>query len=115
MVGHIFASALATFVFVCSLPFAYDGLINLAAGLTKLKYEQVDVLGQLPSWKPGGLLTTWVICGVIGGGLYLLNRWAFEHLSLENSGDFSAFRSGAEPSWAFQLFSNCCNLLFTIW
>ena len=41
-VGHVFASALATFVFVCSLPFAYDGLINLA-GLTKLKYEQVDV------------------------------------------------------------------------
>ncbi len=93
-VGHIFASALATFVFVCSLPFAYDGLINLAAGLTKLNYEQVDVLGQLPSWKPGGLLTTWVICGVIGGGLYLLNRWAFEHLSLENSGDFFRF-----PQW----------------
>ncbi|WP_249214857.1 ABC-2 transporter permease [Lactiplantibacillus plantarum] len=73
-VGHVFASVLATFVFTCSLVFAYDGLISLVAGLTNLKYRQVDILGQLPSWKPVGLLTVWVICSVIGGGLYLLNR-----------------------------------------
>ena len=62
-VGHVLASALAGFIFSCSLVFAYNGLINIVAGVTSSKYHQVDVL----------------------------NQWAFEHLSLENSRDFFRF------------------------
>ncbi|MDY1543281.1 acetoin ABC transporter permease [Lactiplantibacillus pentosus] len=90
-VGRVFASALATFVFTCSLPFAYDGLINIVAGVTGQTYRQADILGTLSSQHPSGLLIVLVICGVISGSLYWLNQWAFDHLSLENGQDFFRF------------------------
>ncbi|RDG11558.1 acetoin ABC transporter permease [Lactiplantibacillus paraplantarum] len=93
-VGHVFASVLAAFIFTCSLVFAYDGLINVIAGLTGLKYRQVDVLGRLQGHQLSGVLTILALCLVISGCLYWLDQWAFEHLSLESSQDFFRF-----PQW----------------
>lgn len=90
-VGHILASALAAFVFTCSLIFAYDGVTNLLSGMLGVSYRQVAWLDHLnwDHWR--GMLLTLVICVVLIGLLYWLNRWAFEHLSLENSREFFRF------------------------
>ncbi|WP_318767253.1 acetoin ABC transporter permease [Lactiplantibacillus carotarum] len=90
-VGHLFASVFAAFIFGLSLIFAYNGIINLIAGVLRVKYRQVDLLNNL---DPGTWLDMGVILGaalIIGSGLYWLNRWGFEHLSLENSREFFRF------------------------
>lgn len=90
-VGHVLASALAGFIFSCSLMFAYDGVINIMAGVTGSKYRQMDILSRLNGDHWSGLLTIVVICLVLSSLLYWLNQWAFDHLSLENSRDFFRF------------------------
>ncbi|WP_048000925.1 hypothetical protein [Lactiplantibacillus herbarum] len=90
-VGHVMASALAGFIFSCSLVFAYNGLINIVAGVTGSKYHQVDVLNQLNGDHWSGLVTIAIICLGLSAFLYWLNQWAFEKLSLENSRDFFRF------------------------
>ncbi|RRK11267.1 acetoin ABC transporter permease [Lactiplantibacillus garii] len=90
-VGHVFASAFAGFVFCCSLIFAYNGVINLIAGITRSSYRQVDVLNRVSEGAWSGLI---IIIGagiVFGGFLYWLNAWGFDHLSLENSREFFRF------------------------
>jgi len=90
-VGHVLASALAGFIFSCSLVFAYNGLINIVAGVTGSKYHQVDLLNRLNGDHWSGMVTIVLICLVLGALLYWMNQWAFEHLSLENSRDFFRF------------------------
>ena len=90
-VGHVFASVVAGFVFCCSLFFAYNGIINLVAGILRVHYRQVDLIDHINEGSWLGMTTILVACLIVGGLLYWMNAWGFDHLSLENSREFFRF------------------------
>lgn len=90
-VGHVLASTIAGVVFCCSLIFALDGVTNLLAGILRVKYNQVNLLTIMNVDHWSGVSVTVVVGLVVCGLLYWLDRWAFNHLSLENSREFFRF------------------------
>jgi len=89
--GQTVGSAITTFIFMCSLPFAFDGLMNILAYLTGQKPWTINPLNELDqsTWLGFSVLIAGSL--VIWLGCTYLNRWAFDHLSLESTGDYFLF------------------------
>ncbi|AVK64316.1 hypothetical protein C5Z26_09400 [Lactobacillus sp. CBA3606] len=89
--GQPLASALVILIFLPSLVFFYDGVLSLSAKLMQVSSIKIDPLHQLnqATWPGFWLVTMGALVVIIG--LYGLNRWASQHLSLKNSGDFLLF------------------------
>lgn len=87
-VGHLVASIFGALIFFGSTLYAYDALINVVSGIAQVHYQQVDFFTNLNPTTAGGVIGHLLICAVIIVGLYLANQWAYEHLSLENLGEF---------------------------
>lgn len=90
-VGHIFASVVSGIVFCCSLLFAYNGILFLISKITGINSRRLDLLNNVSEGTWPGMLIILGICLVLGGFLYWMNGWGFDHLSLENSREFFRF------------------------
>jgi len=89
--GQAVASALFTIISIPSLIFALEGAFNLfsyAIGVNPYKTSYLADLDQ-STWAGLSLFTG--ISLVIIGFLWLMDHWAFKHLSLENAGNFMLF------------------------
>jgi len=89
--GQTISSALATVIFMGSLPFAYDGVANITALLAGKKDWSINPLALIDQSTWPGFAVLVMIGSLVWVGCYYSNRWAFERLSLESTGDFLVF------------------------
>ncbi|MFC6182524.1 acetoin ABC transporter permease [Lactiplantibacillus daowaiensis] len=91
ILGQVVASALTTVIFIGSLIFLVEGASNIVADVFRVKLWRVAWLGNIDQSTWTGFSVFVVVSLIIIIGLIYLGRVAFEHLSLENMGDYLVF------------------------
>jgi len=89
--GQAVASALFTIISIPSLIFALEGALNLFSYATGVDPNRASYLARLDqsTWSGLGIFT--IVSALIISFLWLMDYWAFQHLSLENAGNFMLF------------------------
>ena len=86
--GQIFASALTTVIFMASWLFAINGFSTILMDLTGIQLWRVHWIYYFDqsTWSGFSILVLGSLAVIVA--LYYLDRWAFEHLSLEETGEY---------------------------
>lgn len=91
--GHLLAGVIFGTGFACSLVFAYDALNRLVAAALGVSVNQARWLESIDARYWPGLVLAVGLLWLVSVGLYGLDAWAFDHLSIENDREFFRFPS----------------------